>query len=548
MQTIDLLYVNYNLEAPCRGYWDMTFLDDILCHKQWKPIYEYNFKIKELRQLSEYSKGAIIVLAARSQVDFAEKFNKDIQKYGWVLLFIVGDEEQLYPIEKIKHKNIKIYTMSDVKENTTGLMNGYAPQIHYSTSSKIEEKKYAWFFSGQVTHQRRIDCVNELKKRDDGVLNTTSGFAKGLPHETYYDYLYDSVVSLCPSGPATPDTFRLYEALEMACVPIADSKTIKNNTDRTYWTQLFGEEPPFPILEEYSQLNGYIDDCINEYPKRNNDTFSWWIRYKRDFTYKIIDDISTLSKTKPTKTNNITVIMPVSPIKSHPDISILDETIRSIRHHLPTSEIILTFDGVREEQKDRMYDYNEFIRRILWKCNTEYKNVYPLIFKEHMHQTAMAREALKYVKTDLILYVEQDTPLVFDYEIPFKTLSGHILSGTSNMIRFHFEAMIPKEHEHMMHGTEPGIELTKTSQWSQRPHLASKAFYDRILKDYFTDNAKSFIEDKMHGVVDNAYRQFGIQGWNQFRVHIYTPDGNIKRNYHLDGRENEEKYDNLQIF
>lgn len=545
---IDLLYINYSNEAPCRGYWDMTFLDDILSQKTWRTIYNINFKTKELRGISEYSRGAVIVLPARSQIEYAEKFNKDIQKYGWVLLFIVGDEEQLYPIEKIKHKNIKIYTMSYVKDGTEPIINGYAPQIHEFINNEIPDKTIPWFFSGQVTHQRRIECVEKLRQRsDDGILNETSGFTKGLQHGEYYSYLKKAAVAPCPSGPATPDTFRLYEALEMACVPIVDSKSISKNIPSNYWNEMLGDNNPIPVINAYNQLNGYIDDSLQEFPKRNNDIFAWWMRYKRDYTYKIFNDIIKLSKNKPEINNNITVIIPVSPIKSHPSISILDETIKSIRHHMPTAEIVLTFDGVRQEQKNREYDYNEFIRRILWKCNTEYKNVYPLIFKEHMHQTAMAREALKHVKTDLILYVEQDTPLVVDYDIPFKELSQYIYDGTSNMIRFHFEANIPNEHKHMIHGKDNDI-LTRTSQWSQRPHIASKAFYDRILNDYFTENAKSFIEDKMHGIVDNAYRQYKTQGWNQFRIHIYTPEGNIKRSYHTDGRENEQKYDSTQVF
>lgn len=437
--------------------------------------------------------------------------------------------------------------MSYVKDGTEPLINGYAPQIHDYIRDEIPENTLSFFFSGQQTHQRRIDCINELKKRDDGIVIGTSGFTKGIPHDMYYEHLRDSVTAPCPSGPATPDTFRLYESLEMACVPILDSKTVVKDIPTNYWNKMLGDDHPIPVINDYEQLNGYINDSLEEYPKRNNDIFAWWMRYKRDYTYKIFDDIITLSKIKPNIKNNITVIIPVSLIKSHPDISILDETIKSIRHHLPTTEIILTFDGVREEQKDKEYDYNEFIRRILWKCNTEYKNVYPLIFKEHMHQTAMAREALKYVKTDLILYVEQDTPLVFDYEIPFEELSKYIHDGTSNMIRFHFESQIPDEHQHMMHGKDNDI-LTKTSQWSQRPHLASKAFYDRILNDYFSKDAKSFIEDKMHGVVDNAYRVYGTQGWNQFRIHIYTPGDNIKRSYHTDGRAGEQKYDNTQVF
>lgn len=533
---INILYLNYNHKAPCNGYWDMAFLNDT-----FEGIYNYNFEIKEARSIPKHLKFAVIVLPARSQIDYVNVLNREIQNLEGVLLFVVGDEESLYPIEKIKHDNIKIYTMSYKKDNTEAFINGYPPQIHKYLNKKVPEKSIAWFFSGQITHSQREKCANVLKQRDDGELVETSGFTKGLSHPEYYALLKKSAVAPCPGGPCTPDTFRLYESLEMACTPIIDYKQEKN-----YWHELLGHNE-IPTLDNYSQLNGYIDDCINNYPVRNNDIFSWWIRYKRDFKNKIINDIANLSMIVP-KNKDITIIVPVSPIKSHPSIKILDETIKSIRHHFPTEEIILTFDGIRKEQQEKTIDYNEFIRRILWKCNTEYKNVYPLIFKEHSHQTGMAKQALEYVNTDLILYCEQDTPLVLDYEIPFEKLSKIIRLGISNMIRLHFEASIPKEHMHMMHGIEKGYELTRTSQWSQRPHIVSKAFYKRVLTDYFTENAKSFIEDKMHSVLWSAYVDYKTLGWNQFKVHIYTPEGNIKRSYHTDGRENEKKYDESQVF
>lgn len=253
----------------------------------------------------------------------------------------------------------------------------------------------------------------------------------------------------------------------------------------------------------------------------------------------------------------ITAVVPVSPIASHPDTTILDETLDSIRHHHPDAEIILTFDGVRPEQQDHYADYEEFIRRALWRCDKHYGGVVPLIFEEHRHQSGMLRAVLDEIRTPLLMYVEQDTPLVTDEPIEWDDICQLISSGRSNVVRLHHEGRIPDEHQHMMHGEEPDefaqwweathTEFTRTSQWSQRPHVASTAYYRRILDSHFSENARCFIEDRMHGVVDNAYRRDGMAGWNQHRLHIYAPDGgNIKRSYHLDGRAGEPKWDEDQ--
>ena len=46
----------------------------------------------------------------------------------------------------------------------------------------------------------------------------------------------------------------------------------------------------------------------------------------------------------------------------------------------------------------------------------------------------------------------------------------------------------------------------------------------------------------MYGVVEQACKD-GIMGWYNFRIWIYTPEGDIKRSYTTDGREGESKFE-----
>jgi hypothetical protein len=247
----------------------------------------------------------------------------------------------------------------------------------------------------------------------------------------------------------------------------------------------------------------------------------------------------------------ITAVVPVSVIKSHPSTAILEQTLDSIRHHLPDAEIILTFDGVRDEQFKYRLLYEEHIRRILWLADKHYGNICPYIFDEHQHQTGMLRHVLDDIRTPLMLYVEQDTPLVTDEPIDWDQISTFIERGEANLVRLHHEALILDEHKHLMHGTfgDLIVDFTRTSQWSQRPHVASVAYYRRILESHFSPNAKCFIEDKMHGVLDEAWNLDGMAGWLQHRTWLYTPPGdNIKRSYHTDGRAGGPKYDDSQVW
>jgi hypothetical protein len=243
----------------------------------------------------------------------------------------------------------------------------------------------------------------------------------------------------------------------------------------------------------------------------------------------------------------ITIVVPVSPIKSHPDTAILAETIGSVRKLFPTAEIFLTFDGVRAEQEHRRADYNEFIHRALWLADHSWGNVVPFLFDTHEHQSGMMRHVIDKIDTTLLMYVEQDTPLVTDEPIDFLKIDKFIVDGHSNLVRLYHEGVMPEEHHHLMHGrTDVFIE---TSQWSQRPHIASTAYYRRILSSHFTADAKCFIEDRMYGILEEAERIDGYQGWIQHRVHIYDPGhGNMKRSYHTDGRAGEAKFDDTQVY
>jgi hypothetical protein len=243
----------------------------------------------------------------------------------------------------------------------------------------------------------------------------------------------------------------------------------------------------------------------------------------------------------------ISVVVPVSPIPSHPSTAILEETVASIRHHLPDSELFLTFDGVRAEQEDRTKAYEEHIRQILWKAK-QWGRVVPWVFDRHCHQTGMLRFTLNDIRDPLLLYVEQDTPLVTDEPINWDEISGWIKMGMSDLVRLYHEATPPEEHKHLLGAWVTGFQ--ETWQWSQRPHVASVAYYRRIMDSHFTPEAKSFIEDRMYGVVEEAHKLDGDLGWQQHRIHIYAPesDGNWKRSYHLDGRAGSEKFDYSQVY
>jgi hypothetical protein len=238
---------------------------------------------------------------------------------------------------------------------------------------------------------------------------------------------------------------------------------------------------------------------------------------------------------------DVTIIIATSIIPGHPSTDMIDETIKSIRHHFPNNEIIMQIDGLRSEQLHRKEDYDEYKNRILWKCLHEYKNVLPIIFDKHSHQSTMLKQTINLINTSCLLYIEGDAPLTPDVEIDWNKCLDMIEYGKANTIRFHFESSIPEPHNHLMFGLEDGF--MKTSQWSQRPHLSTVEYYRKVILPEVEDFA--FIEDTTHGRVQDDISPYGVfseDGWNKHKLWIYHPEGNIKRSYHLDGRQGTRKY------
>jgi hypothetical protein len=542
--------------------WDMALIKDLLDCKIWQPAQGYEFfEETDRSKIGEYSDGAITIIPARQNAQYLDKVQDWIECLGWTVLIIVGDEERSFDYTKLKHPNMKVWLMQPKLDDKADFFigSGYAPftrELIAQNKPFYMDKLGDWFFAGQVNHPRRkqaVDILKQIEERESlsGKLVETNGFTQGLTHDTYCALLANNKAVPCPSGIQSPDSFRVYEALEAGAVPIADDISTVLIHESGYWRKVFnGEDVPFKILDDYANLEGYILDIQREYPAYSNKVFAWWVGYKRRMAYVLNEQVHELSGIEYSDngiSNKITVIIPTSPIKSHPDTKVIDQSIRDIRTVLPECEIIIGIDGVRPEQEHYRERYEQYKRTLLWKTNYEWSNVVPVIFDEHMHQALMTKELLKMVRTPTLLFIEHDTALTPDFEFDWQSFVKVIEDGEANIIRFHFEAMIPSDHKDLMIGDVERINnmpLLKTMQWSQRPHLASTVFYKDMLERYFTDQSRTMIEDVVHGKVIEDCQNDGMMGWYKWRLWIYYPDnGNIKRSYTTDGREDDPKFE-----
>jgi hypothetical protein len=562
----DLIYLSYKPDVPASDYWDLGMLKAMFSHEIWSPVGSAGFQMRD--KMADIKEGAVIVFPARRQIDCVDELNADLARLQWAVVILTGDEAREFPAYAIHHPNMKLWIMSaNPKRHVDGarkIGSGFPPQARHwlpQFHNLAIEKPLDYYFAGQITHARRKGCAVQLETMREHEVNNhlkgefhfSEGFTQGVAHEEYYRGLASAKTAPCPSGPENPDSFRLYEALEAGAVPIVDAFSPQLQLP-DYWTWFFDEEPPFPVYNEYDQLRGYTSDAAARDPALANKVFAWWMNYKRRFCYWLQEDIAALNphRAEAIPTNlldAITVLMPTSPIAAHPSTEMIEKTIADIRVHLPDSEIIIGIDGIRPEQEHYRARYEQYTRRLLWLCNNKWHNVLPVLFEGHNHQARMARECLKLVKTPCIVYAEHDTPLTPDRPIEWHKLVQCILDGTANVIRFSHESLILEEHKHLILSYDErhhGAVLTKTQQWSQRPHLASTAFYRHMIDTYFHPASLTMIEDVIHQKVEIDMRANGQQAWYNWRIWLYTPhndpDGSILRSYNLDGRGTDEKY------
>lgn len=232
--------------------------------------------------------------------------------------------------------------------------------------------------------------------------------------------------------------------------------------------------------------------------------------------------------------DKVTVVIPTSPIPSHPSTDMIAEVLKAIRAYFPTAKIIICADGVRGQVEHRRSDYNQYIQALANRLTTmEFGNTMMPIFTEPTQQAEMLRRVMGMIETPLILFVEHDAILRDKPPIEWGPIISLLLTGQISMVRFYHWDRIWHEHEHLMreHFTHEGVEFVKTIQFSGWPNIAATGYYEYILNKYFIPGDRKMIETVMYGPVCN-------EPWEDHKIVIYYPEQANTFN-HLNGRVGE---------
>lgn len=242
--------------------------------------------------------------------------------------------------------------------------------------------------------------------------------------------------------------------------------------------------------------------------------------------------------------DRVTVCIPTSPIPRHPDTSLIEECIASVRGYFPDAQILLMADGVRPSVKHRAEQYEEYKENLQVRVVPGHLCAY-WGFKEHHHQGLMLKRLLWQITTPTVLFVEHDAILRHDPAIRWGTIFKALIEErTLNMVRFYNWDHAPwHEHEYLMRGDYEldGTRFIKTVQFSGWPFISTTEYLKSLLEQHLSNNQKVMLETAFYGPVAAA-------PWEQNKIAIYAPkwieDGlEIEKSRmftHRDGRSDEK--------
>lgn len=384
---IDVLWLaREDVCSQCRM--DEWIIEDLIDGAQ-KAGVPANHSITTYLVGNRYDK-AIVVLPAFGHVEHVDWVNEQIAWVTDLTLILTSDEGQHFPVDQLKHESMRLWVQTPRPEASYppgtvffGVGSGRAWQHVVPRDRHIN-----LFFAGQRTHDRRRDAIAAASRVPNALVNPTDGFMQGMSREDYLDRLMSCRFAPAPSGPETQDSFRFYEALECGAHVFHDGLR-PDGKGRGYWQMVAPGFPTGPI-ENWPELPAAVQHA---HPAGQVLQHAWWHQRRRQLRRELAADAGC------TRLQDLTVVIPTSPIHSHPSTAIINQTIASIRNRTD-ADIVITADGVRNEQRSYTDDYYEYLHRVLMEAEHLNWNVTPYINTMHLHQARMMQIALEDVDTE----------------------------------------------------------------------------------------------------------------------------------------------------
>lgn len=151
----------------------------------------------------------------------------------------------------------------------------------------ITERQYAWSFTGQLKASR-IEMASAFAGFGPKLLTSTTSIyedaGKTLNKAEFDDILENTVFSPCPMGNVILETWRLYESLELGCIPLVENRPFLD-----YFTGLFGRHP-IPAFQNWAAARHYAQGAYGDKPallRKQSEIRDWWTAKKKNVQIQV---------------------------------------------------------------------------------------------------------------------------------------------------------------------------------------------------------------------------------------------------------------------
>lgn len=127
------------------------------------------------------------------------------------------------------------------------------------------------------SHNNERQIFKQVATRCEGnlLLNESSNWSGGYNLGLYTAIMESSIFAPCPAGNC-PDSIRIYDAMELGCIPIYLRHTFLDN-------KYSMQSPPFPILDSWEELPEFLARKRREFAENQKPfeelqaaTIAWW--------------------------------------------------------------------------------------------------------------------------------------------------------------------------------------------------------------------------------------------------------------------------------
>lgn len=182
-----------------------------------------------------------------------------------------------------------------------GFRTGVGPRSRNVLKGASQRQCLAAFLgwiNNEASHnnEREIFSKSSAACGENLYVMSSNGFGCGYNVSLYSTIMEDSIFAPCPSG-NNPETIRLYDALELGCIPISLSHDFLLAKDAL---AMLGEVP-FPILGSWSELAQFLGKMKSKVASDSNEILElqqrcidWWSNFKISMQQKIANRIESL--------------------------------------------------------------------------------------------------------------------------------------------------------------------------------------------------------------------------------------------------------------